>query len=167
MRITGLVIALVTATALAALGQEGTVQEIKHGAKKAGETIKNGLETVGEKTKEAVETVGEKTKEAWRKTRAYASENRATYGQGAREKLNDLKSEITQLRSRRSEATDPEAFDRQLDTLSQQHATAKEELARVKEAAGTKDYTAARKQFDTTIDKLEDGIAQARKQLGG
>jgi hypothetical protein len=37
----------------------------------------------------------------------------------------------------------------------------------VKEAAGTKDYAEARKQFDTTIDKLEEGIAQARKQLGG
>src|SRR6266404_7126100 len=63
MRITSLVIVLVAATALAALGQEGTIEEAKHGAKKAGETIKNGLETVGEKTKDAAETVGEKTKE--------------------------------------------------------------------------------------------------------
>jgi hypothetical protein len=167
MRITSLVIVLVAATALVAFGQEGTLQEIKHGAKKTEETIKNGLATVGEKTKDAAETVGEKTKEAWRKTKAYASENRTTYRKGAGQKLNDLKSEITELKSRRAEAADPEAFDRQLDTLSQQQATAEGELARVKEAAGTKDYTEARKQFDTTIDKLEEGIAQARKQLGG
>jgi len=57
MRITSLVIVLVTASALVALGQEGTLQEIKHGAKKTGETIKNGLETAGEKTKDAAETV--------------------------------------------------------------------------------------------------------------
>jgi hypothetical protein len=120
MRITSLVIVFVTATALATLGQEETIDNIKHGAKKAGETIKSGLETVGEKTKEAVETVGEKTKEAWRKTKAYASEDRTTYRKGARQKLNDLKSEITELKSRRSEAADPEAFDLQLDTLSQQ-----------------------------------------------
>src|SRR5207244_12178356 len=63
MRITSLVLALVTAGALAAFGQEETVQEIKHGAKKAGEKIKEGAETVAETTKEAAKTVGEKTKE--------------------------------------------------------------------------------------------------------
>jgi hypothetical protein len=167
MKIPSLIIALITATAVAALGQEGVGQEIKRGAKKTGEAIKDGLKTVGEKTKEAAETVAEKTKEAWRKTKAYASEDRATYRKGARQKLNELKTEITDLKSRRSEAVDPEAFDKQLDTLSRQQATAEEELTRVKEAAGTEDYSGARKQFDTTIDEMEDGIAQARKQLHG
>jgi len=37
----------------------------------------------------------------------------------------------------------------------------------VKEATGTKDYTEARKQFDKTINEMEDGLAQARKQLSG
>jgi hypothetical protein len=63
MRAATLIAALVVAGALAALGQEGTVQDIKHGAKKAGEKVKEGAETVGEKTKQAAETVGEKTKE--------------------------------------------------------------------------------------------------------
>jgi predicted nucleic acid-binding Zn-ribbon protein len=56
-------------------------------------------------------------------------------------------------------------FESQVDTLSQQHATAKEGLARVKEASGTKDYTQARKQLDETIGQMEDGLAEARKQL--
>jgi hypothetical protein len=178
MRITSLVIVLVAATALAALGQEGTIEEAKHGAKKAGETIKNGLETVGEKTKEAAETVGEKAKEAaetvteeskkaWRETKAYASGNRATYRKGARQKLNDLSREIADLKNRRSEAADPEAFDRQLDTLSQQQASAKEQLATMKKATNAKDYSDARKQFDTTMGEMEDRVAQARKQLRG
>src|SRR6476646_9919214 len=63
MRVTRLILALVTAGALAALGQEGAVETVKQGAKKAGEKIKQGAETVGEKTKKAAETVGEKTKE--------------------------------------------------------------------------------------------------------
>jgi hypothetical protein len=63
MKITSLIVALLTAGTLAVFGQEGTVQEIKHEAKKAGQKIKEGAETVGEKTKQAVETVGEKTKE--------------------------------------------------------------------------------------------------------
>jgi Synuclein len=63
MKITSLIVALLTAGTLAVFGQEETVQDIKHGAKKAGEKIKEGVETVGEKTKQAAETVGEKTKE--------------------------------------------------------------------------------------------------------
>ncbi len=63
MKITSLIITLTVATALVALAQEGTLEEVKHGAKKAGQTVKDGLETAGKKTKEAAETVGEKTKE--------------------------------------------------------------------------------------------------------
>ncbi len=142
-------------------------KETKAAAKAVGRTTKNTAKTIGRETKEAAETVGEKSRQAWRETKAYASENRATYHSGAGQRLNDLKSEIAELKNRRSEAADPEAFDRQLDTLSQQQATAEGELTRVKEAAGTEDYSAARKQFDTTIGEMEDGIAQARKQLRG
>ena len=63
MKITSLIAAFVATFALTALAQEGVVQDVKHGAKKAGETIKDGLETVGEKTKETAKTVGKKTKE--------------------------------------------------------------------------------------------------------
>jgi hypothetical protein len=63
MKIISLIVALLTAGTLAVFGQEETVQDIKHDAKKAGEKIKEGVETVGEKTKQAAETVGEKTKE--------------------------------------------------------------------------------------------------------
>jgi hypothetical protein len=176
------------AAALTAVGEEeGVGEQIKEGAKKTGEAIKDtakavGKETkaaakaigtttkdtaktIGRETKEAAESVGEKSRQAWRETKAYASGNRATYHSGAGEKLNDLKSEIAELKSRRSESADPQGFDRQLDTLSRQQTTAEGELARVKETAGTEDYSTARKQFDTTIGEMEDGIAQARKQL--
>ena len=63
MKITSLIVALLTAGTLTVFGQEGTVQDLKHDAKKAGEKIKEGVETVGEKTKHAAETVGEKTKD--------------------------------------------------------------------------------------------------------
>ena len=63
MKTTSLIVALLTAGTLTLFGQEGTVQDIKHDAKKAGEKIKEGVETVGEKTKQAAETVGEKTKD--------------------------------------------------------------------------------------------------------
>jgi hypothetical protein len=186
-RASAIVVALLTAAALTAMGEEGVGEQIKEGAKKTGEAIKDtakavGKETkaaakavgrtakdtaktIGRETKEAAETVGEKSRQAWRETKEYASENRATYHSGAGQRLNDLESEITELKSRRSEAADPAAFDRQLDTLGQQQTMAEGELARVKEAAGTEEYSAARKQFDGTIGDMEDGIAQARKQL--
>jgi len=63
MKIASLIAALVATAALTAFGQEGVVQDVKHGAKKAGETIKDGLETAGQKAKETAQTVGEKTKE--------------------------------------------------------------------------------------------------------
>jgi hypothetical protein len=85
MRITKLVIALVTATALAAFAQEGTLQDVKHGAKKAGETIKDGLETAGEKTKEAAETVGEKTKETAETVGKKTKETAETVGEKTKE----------------------------------------------------------------------------------
>jgi len=185
-RTTAIVVALLMAAALTAVA-ESVGAQIKQGAKETGEAIKDTAKTVaketkatakavgrttkstaktiGRKTKETAEAVGEESRQAWRETKAHASENRATYHKGAGQKLNDLKSEITELKSRRSEAADPEAFDRQLDTLSQQQATAEGELTRVKEAVGTEDYSAVRKQFDTTIGEMEDGIAQARKQL--
>ena len=188
-RATAIVVALLTAAVITAAGEEGVGEQIKEGAKQTGQAIKETAKTVGKEvkttakavgrttkhtaktigreTKETVETVGEKSRETWRETKAHASQDHATYHTGAEQKLNDLKSEITELKSRRSEATDPEAFDRQVDKLNQQQATAEGELTRVKAAAGTEDYSEARKHFDSTIGDMEDGVAHARKQLGG
>jgi gas vesicle protein len=186
---TVIVVALLTAVWFTAVGEEGVGQQIKEGVKETGQAIKETAKTVGKEvkttakavgrttkdtakaigteTKHTAETVSEKSKQAWQETKAYASEDKPTYRKGARQKLNELKSEITELKSRRSEAADPQAFNEQLNTLSLQQATAEGALTRVKESAGTDDYSEARKQFDTTIAELENGIAQARKQLGG
>jgi hypothetical protein len=85
MRITSLIVALVAATALAALGQEGTIENVKQGAKKTGETVKDGLETAGKKTKEAAETVGEKTKETAKTVGRKTKEAAETVGQKTKE----------------------------------------------------------------------------------
>jgi hypothetical protein len=85
MKIAGLIVTLTVATALAALAQEGTLQEVKHGAKKAGETVKNGVETAGKKTKEAAETVGEKTKETAEKVGRKTKETAQNIGAKTKE----------------------------------------------------------------------------------
>ena len=119
MRITSLVIVLVTATALAALAQEGTIEEAKHGAKKAGETIKNGLETVGEKTKDAAETVGEKTKETAETVGKKTKETVETVGQKTKEgaKAAGRKSKKAS-RKAKARATDERSTNREPNTPS-------------------------------------------------
>ena len=51
MKMTSLIAALVVTAALSALGQDGVVQDVEHGAKKAGETVKEGVYTEADKTK--------------------------------------------------------------------------------------------------------------------
>src|SRR6266567_9379085 len=85
MKITSLIITFTLATALVALAQEGTVEEVKHGAKKAGQTVKDGVETAGEKTKETAETVGEKTKETAKTVGRKTKETAQAVGQKTKE----------------------------------------------------------------------------------
>ena len=63
MKSASLITVLVATVALTAFCQEGVIQDVKHGAKRAGETIKDGLETAGATAKETAKTVGKKTKE--------------------------------------------------------------------------------------------------------
>jgi hypothetical protein len=123
MRITSLIIALVAATALAALGQEGTLQEVKHGAKKAGQTVKDGVETAGEKTKETAQTVGEKTKETAKTVGRKTKETAQTVGEKTKEgaktvyrkskrALNKAKAETSGQRSTNQAPNTPAPTDR-------------------------------------------------------
>jgi hypothetical protein len=112
MKITSLIAVLVTATALAALAQEGTLQEIKHGAKKTGETIKNGLETAGEKTKDAAETVGEKTKETAETVGKKTKETVETVGEKTKEGANTAgRKSKRALRKAKAEASEKRSAD--------------------------------------------------------
>src|SRR2546429_2486521 len=86
MKIMSVIAVLVATAAVTALGQDGVVQDVKHGAKKTGETIKDGLETAGEKTKETAKTVGKKTKETAETVGAKTKETAQTVGEKAKER---------------------------------------------------------------------------------
>src|SRR5436190_13997081 len=98
MRITSLILALVTAGALATFGQEGAVETVKQGAKKTGQKIKEGVETVGEKTKKAAETVGEKTKETAQTVGKKTKEAVETTGEKTTESTKTAHSQIEKSR---------------------------------------------------------------------
>jgi len=123
MKITSLIITFTLATALVALAQEGTVEEVKHGAKKAGQTVKDGVETAGKKTKETAETVGEKTRETaktvGRKTKETAQtvgektkEGAKTVSRKSKRALNKAKAETSGQRSTNQAPNTPAPTDR-------------------------------------------------------
>jgi hypothetical protein len=85
MKITSLIITILAATSLAVLAQEGAIQDVKQGAKKAGQTVKNGLESAGQKTKETAKTVGRKTKETAQTVGEKTKETAQTVGEKTKE----------------------------------------------------------------------------------
>jgi hypothetical protein len=62
---------LLTITALTAVAQESTGEQIKKNKKKVGEAVKDAAKTVGEKTKEAAKTVGGKNQRTLERTRRH------------------------------------------------------------------------------------------------
>jgi len=78
--ITTIVIALCPVSMFA---QETTAERIKEKSSEA-------LETTKKKANEAAKTVSEKSKEAWRKTKAYLSQDPQTYRDGANQRLEEL-----------------------------------------------------------------------------
>src|SRR5437868_8813130 len=112
MKITSLIAALVATAALTALGQEGALQDVKHGAKKTGETIKDGLETVGEKTKETAKTVGKKTKETAETVGEKAKETASTVHQKSKKALRKAKAETGGQKSTNQAPNTPSPNDR-------------------------------------------------------
>jgi len=123
MKITSLIITFTLATALVALAQEGTVEEVKHGAKKAGQTVKDGVETAGKKTKETAETVGEKTRETAKTVGRKTKETAQTVGEKTKEgaktvyrkskrALNKAKAETSGQRSTNQAPNTPAPTDR-------------------------------------------------------
>jgi uncharacterized membrane protein len=112
MRITSFVIALVAAAAVVAFGQEETVQDVKHGAKKAGETVKDGLETAGKKTKETAKTVGKKTKETAQTVGQKTKETAKTVHRKSKKALNKAKTETGSLQETNQTPNTPAPTDR-------------------------------------------------------
>lgn len=152
-------------TTLPLFAQDSIVDKVERSTAKAAEKTKEAAEEVGDKTKDAARAIGHKSREVWRKAKASMSEDRGTYRQGAREKLDDLDSQLAVLKSRKAEAADPRAFGQTLDTLSEQRDTAEHELAQLDTATNKEDYASDRRRLNDTVNTLEDNLADARKQL--
>jgi hypothetical protein len=152
-------IALATAglgiTSLATAEEKPTTEKVK-------ETASDAVEATKEGAKRAAHTVAATTRQAWKKTKAYLSQEPTTYRQGASGQLNELKKEINQLKE--VNAGDRDYFATRIHSLEQQHQYAEDQLA----GLAVEDMKAAkeskRSRLNRTIDRLEDNIALAQKE---
>jgi hypothetical protein len=144
------------------------VDTIKAAEKKTvKEKASDAAETVKDKAAKVTEAVVETTKEAWKKTKAFLSEDAKTYRDGASDRLKEIDREIAKLRSdsKAAKLGDRAYFQTKLSALTQHHDYAVKELNRVpkdKQAAG---YDDARKKLDNTLEDLENALAEARGEI--
>ena len=152
--ITTIVIALCPVPMFA---QETTAERIKEKSSEA-------LETTKKKANEAAKTVSEKSKEAWRKTKAYLSQDPQTYRDGANQRLEELGSQIGKIEaeSKDAELASRSYFDTRLKALGEHHEFAEKELSDLPRG---EDFAHARKQLDYTIDQLETAADQAQSEV--
>lgn len=131
------------------------------------EKVSDAAETVRDKTAKATEAVVETTKEAWKKTKAFLSEDPKTHRDGASDRLKEIDREIAKLRSdsKAGKLSDRAYFQTRLSALTQHHDYAVKELNRApkdKQAAG---YDDARKKLDNTLEDLENALTEARGEI--
>jgi len=145
-----------TSTALRAAEEESTTEKVK-------EKTSEALEATKEGTKRAAHAVANTTRQAWRKTKAYFSEDTTTYREGATKKLKELGAEISQLKEKSASAGDRDYFATRIRSLEQQHQYAEDQLA-----GATEDLKpgkeSKRSRINQTIDRLEDNIDLAQKE---
>ena len=135
--------------------------------KTAKEKASDAVETVKDKTAKATDAVVEATKEAWKKTKAFLSEDAKAYRDGASERLKEIDREIAAVRSdsKAGKLAGRAYFQTRISALSQHRDYAATQLSRVpsdKENAG---YDKARKQLDDTVEDLENALAAARAEI--
>ena len=138
-----------------------------------GEEEKTAAETVKEKASEAVEatkegtkkvarTVAQTTRRAWKKTKAYFSEEPTTYRKGASDQLRDLGDEIARLKEQAPSGRD--YFGTRVQSLEQQHKYAEDELAALNEEDLKSAKESKRRKLNQTIERLEENIDLAGKE---
>lgn len=136
--------------------------------KTTGETVKEkaaeAVEATKAGTKKAAHTVAQTTRRAWKKTKAYFSEEPTTYREGATSSLKDLGSEIAQLKEQSANASDRGYFATRVQSLEQQNKYVEDQLAALNAEDLKSVKESKRRQFNQTMERLEANIDLAEKE---
>jgi len=152
-------VALITTTltvpSLRAAEEKSTTEKLK-------ETTSDVVQATKKTSKKAAHVVAETTRQAWKKTKAYFSEDTKTYHEGATKQLKDLESEISQLKTRN--VGDRDYFTTRIHALEQQHKYAEDQLAGLSAEDLRRGKESKRNRLDQTIERLEDHVNLAQKE---
>jgi ElaB/YqjD/DUF883 family membrane-anchored ribosome-binding protein len=146
-----------TSTGVLAEDEKTTGETVKEKASEAVQATKEG-------TKKAAHSVAQTTRRAWKKTKAYFSEEPTTYRKGATGSLQDLGSEIARLKEESGGASGRDYFATRIQSLEQQHKYAEDQLAALNEEDIKSAKESKRRQFNQTMDRLEQNIDLAEKE---
>ena len=148
-------LALAFITSLPASAQE--TKPLKGRASYAAEATKDTA-------KKAAKAVAKTTRETWVKTKAYLSNDPDTYRRGAEQKLNDLGTEIADLRKHSAGVKDRTYFLTRVEALEQHHKYASNQFAALPPEEIRKGRDGQRKPLDTTLERLDDHIDLAQRE---
>lgn len=147
---------VLTAPGVKAAEEKSTTEKMK-------EKTSDVVEATKKESKQAAHAVAETTRKAWKKTKAYFSEDVKTYREGATKELKDLESEISQLKEK--SVGDRDYFTTRIRALEQQHKYAEDQLAALSEEDLKRGKESKRNRLDQTIDRLEQNVGLAQKEV--
>jgi hypothetical protein len=139
-----------------------TAAEEKSATEKVKETTSDVVDATKKTTKKAAHVIAETTRQAWKKTKAYFSEDTKTYREGATKQLKELESEIAQLEAK--SAGDRDYFTTRVRALEQQHKYAENQLAGLASEDLKRGKESKRNRLDQVIERLEDNVDLAQKE---
>jgi len=134
-------------------------------AERAKDKASDAIQATKDTTKKAAEAVARTTREAWAKTKAYLSDDPATYRRGADQKLNELGAEIATLRTHSAGIKDRTYFLTRVDALEQHHKYATNQLAALPQEEMRKGREGLpRKRIDVVLERLDDYVDLAQRE---
>ena len=132
----------------------------------ATERLKDAAKDAGNAFEQAAGVVAKEAREAWTKTKAYFSDDPGTYRAGATQKLSELDKEIDQLREHSAGISKSRPyFSTRLQALEQQRQFASEQLQALQPDDIRKGREGTRRGVDTTLERLEEHLDIAQKEV--
>ena len=112
---------------------------------------------------DAARNVSDATQAAWKKTKAYVSEDPATFREGANQTLTDLSAAIADVKSKAPPAP-PKYFNTRIRSLDEQLDHAKGTLADLTPEQIKSRMSGPRHAFDKCVDGLESAVSEAKSE---
>ncbi len=154
-----LVAAPLTLSHHAAADDQSTAEKLKEKTSEAIDATKAG-------TKRAAHSIAQTSRHAWKKTKAYFSEDTTTYREGADQQLIDLRAEISRLKKQSANVIGGrDYFATRVRSLEEQDQYINDQLAGLAAEDMKSARESKRSRLNQTIERLEENIALAQKEV--